>query len=275
MGFNISFNTGFAMSFATAMFVMFYIKERVSRAKLLQFVSGANKLIFWFTSFVLDYLQFVVISLIFIGVLAAYQKEGYSNFDELSRNLIVLLVFGFSVLPFTYVLSFLFQIPSTGLVRLAIGYIISGVFFFMAYFILNNEMLGLQYIAKPLGWIFLAFPHYSLARGMSNLNVKTSVANFCTEQCVILPQCANIGVEKFCDATELPCDGALGSPIEQFLCDIKKTCCNNNFYSFEEDGLGMNLVALTVIGLVSFILVFMIEYRWLQNIFYHFRKEQR
>lgn len=275
LGFNIAFNTGFAMSFATALFVMFYIKERVSRAKLLQFVSGANKVVFWFTSFVVDYLQFLVISGIFIGVLAIYQKEGYSNFDELARNMIILVVFGFSALPFTYVLSFMFQIPSTGLVRLAIGYIITGVFFFMAHFILSNELLGLQYIAKPLGWVFLAFPHYSLARGMSNLNVKQSTANICRTQCDMLPQCKELGVQKLCDAVAIPCTGDFNSPIEQFLCEIKKTCCNNNFYSFDGTGIGLSLVALTVIGILSFIALFAVEYRWLQNLYYKFRKEQR
>lgn len=79
LGFNLAFNIGFAMAFVTAMFVMFYIKERVTRAKLLQFVSGVNKFIFWITSFVIDYVIFILISLLFIGILAAYQKAGYST----------------------------------------------------------------------------------------------------------------------------------------------------------------------------------------------------
>lgn len=262
------------MAFVTAMYVLFYIKERVSRAKLLQFVSGANKVIFWLTSFVIDYLQFVLISLLFIGVLAAYQKDGYSTYLELARVFLVLIIFGFSVMPYTYVCSFLFQVPSSGLVRLAIGYIISGVFFFMAYFILNNELLNLQYVAKPLGWVFLLFPHYSLARGMSNLSIKQSKINLCEVQCSQFPQCSNIGISSICEAP-IECNGNFEDPIQRIICEVRASCCDNSFYTFKEDGIGLNIVALVLIGVVSFILLFAIEYRWVQNIINQFRKNQR
>jgi ATP-binding cassette, subfamily A (ABC1), member 3 len=256
------------------MFVMFYIKERVSRAKLLQFVSGVNKVVFWLTSYVIDYMQFVLIALIFILTIAAYQKDGYSNYVELARNFLLFIVFGFSVLPYTYLWSFLFQIPSTGLVRLSIGYIISGVFFFMAYFILNNELLGLQWLSKPLGWVFLIFPHYSLARGMSNLNVLQLTMNTCEQQCGFFPQCTEIGIKGVCELADLDCDN-INNPISRFLCPLKKSCCDNNVYSFSETGIGMNLAAMVLIGAVSFFLLFAVEYRWLQNFFYKFKKEQR
>lgn len=264
------------MAFVTAMFVMFYIKERVSRAKLLQFVSGVNKVIFWMTSFIIDYIVFILISLLFIGVLAAYQEDGYKTVPELARNFLLLFVFGFSVLPFTYVLSFLFQIPSTGLVRLSIGYIISGVFFFMAYFILNNELLDLQYVAKPLGWVFLIFPHYSLARGMSNINILSSTLNVCYTRCDSLPFCIDAGgVSGMCkeiDKLNLDCEDEL---VPEIICTLRDSCCNKNFYAFSEDGIGTNLVALVIIGFVSFLVLFALEYKWIQNLFYKVKKEQR
>lgn len=109
-GFNVAFNIGFAMSFVTAMFVVFYIKERVSRAKLLQFVSGVNKVIFWFTAFIIDYVIFILISLLLIGVLAVYQQDAFSTFQELGRNFAILVLFGFAAFPFTYIFSFMFQV---------------------------------------------------------------------------------------------------------------------------------------------------------------------
>lgn len=263
------------MAFVTAMFVMFYIKERVSRAKLLQFVSGVNKVIFWMTSFVVDYLVFILITLVYIGILAAYQEEGYSTITQLARNLLVLVIFGFSALPFTYVLSFMFQIPSTGLVRLAIGYIISGVFFFMAYFILDNELLNLSYIAKPLGWIFLIFPHYSLARAMSNMNILQSTLSSCKARCDAFPECRDSGgVDGLCEQFDFDCSDASNQMLK-VLCSLKDTCCDKNYYSFNEDGIGMNLVALVLIAIVSFIVLFALEYRWIQNLFFQFKKEQR
>lgn len=110
VGFNVAFNVCFAMGFVTAMFVVFYIKERVSRAKLLQFVSGVNKIIFWFTAFVIDYAIFILISLLLTGVLAAYQQDAFSTFQELGRIFAILVLFGFAAFPFTYICSFMFQV---------------------------------------------------------------------------------------------------------------------------------------------------------------------
>lgn len=260
------------------MFVMFFIKERVSRAKLLQFVSGANKTIFWLTSFVIDYFLFLLISLLYIGVLAAYQKEGYSEFAELGRNFILIVLFGVAVLPYTYVASFMFQIPSSGLVRLAIGYIVSGVFFFMAVFILSNELFELEYISDPLGWVFLIFPHYSLASAMSSLNIQTSTISVCNQLCATFAQCSSIGVNGLCDQV----DGSLCTPelialdpLIRAACTIRGTCCGRDYYSFDGDGIGKYLVALGVVAIVSFIVLFVIEYRWIQNFINKFRKTKR
>lgn len=257
------------MAFVTGMFVMFYIKERVSRAKLLQFVSGVNKVIFWMTSFVIDYLVFILISLVFLGVLVSYEKEGYSTVLELARNLLILIIFGFAVLPYTYVWSFLFRIPSIGLVRLSIGYIISGVFFFLAFFVLNHELLGLQYLADPLAWVFLMFPHYSLARGMSKLITKQTTINFCDVRCSNVADCNSVGMKSICDNSSIVCN----VPAQSQICGLKNSCCDRNFYSFNKTGIGLNLVALGIIGIVSFIVLFAIEYRWVQNVMNHFRKE--
>lgn len=270
----MAFNTGFAMALVTAMFVMFYIRERVTRAKLLQFVSGVNKIIFWLTTFIIDYVLFLFIALLFLGVLAAYQKDGYSTVVELGRYFEILILFGFAVLPFTYIWSFVFDVPSTGLVRLVIGYMVSGVLFFMAYFILSNETLGLGYIAKPLGWIFLIFPHYSLSRGMSNLNIKQSTISLCEAQCNYFDQCRVVGVQEICDNSPIDCDGELEVLFMRQICNLKKSCCDKDFYSFNETGIGMNLVALAVIGVVSFILLFAIEYRWIQNLYFLIRKQK-
>lgn len=260
------------------MFVMFFIKERVTRAKLLQFVSGANKTIFWLTSFVIDYAVFFLISLLYIGVLAAYREDGYREFAELGRNFMLIVLFGVAVLPYTYIASFLFQVPSSGLVRLAIGYLVSGVFFFMAVFILSNELFSLEYISDPLSWVFLIFPHYSLASGMSSLNVQTSTIRVCNQLCETFPECFSIGVNGLCDQF----DGSLCTPaliensgLVRAACTIRNTCCGRSYYSFDGDGIGKYLVALGVVAIVSFIVLFVIEYRWIQNFINKIRKTKR
>lgn len=51
-GFQLAFNSGFAMAFICALYVLFYIKERTSRSKLLQYVSGTNITLYWVVAFI-------------------------------------------------------------------------------------------------------------------------------------------------------------------------------------------------------------------------------
>jgi len=251
IGFNVAFNTGFAFAFVSAMFVMFYIKENMTRAKLLQYVSGANKVIFWLVSFVIDYVLFLLISLLYIGVLAAFQEDGYRTFDELGRVFLVLVMFGAAMLPFTYLGAFLFRVPSSGLTVLSITYVISGVFFYLAFFMFNMEALGQQHIAKILGWVFLPFPHFSLAKAISGLNMMQSTIKSCGVLCEMMDNCT-----------------------PQLICSIHSTCCELDYFSFKGNGIATSLVALAVIAVVAFFLLYAIEYRWIQSIFYSFRKSK-
>lgn len=126
MGFQLAFNVGFAMAFVAAFYAIFYIKERVSRSKLLQFVSGVNIATYWITSFIWDYFTFTLTALLSLGTIAAFQETGWSNFTELGRCLLVLLCFIWAVIPFTYLFSKLFTVPATGFTRLSIIYIFTG-----------------------------------------------------------------------------------------------------------------------------------------------------
>jgi ATP-binding cassette, subfamily A (ABC1), member 3 len=253
------------MSMVTAMFVMFYIRERVSRAKLLQFVSGANKVVYWLTSFAIDYALFILISIIFLMTLMTYQKDGFSTGEEIMRNFYLLAVFGFAVLPLTYLLSFFFKIPSNGVVLLAIGYIVTGVFMFLTYFTLNNPKLGLTDLAKSLGKFFLIFPHYSFTRGMSNLKMLSSQLGFCDQKCSFSKDCHQIGIENVCSMKDVQ---------NIVLQGIKNACCDKSYYSFEETGIGRNLLSMTIVGILSFIVLFAVEYQWIQNIFFKIWKQE-
>ncbi len=159
--------------------------------------------------------------------------------------------------------------------RLSIGYIVSGVFTYMAFFILNNETLGLQYVAEPLGWIFLLFPHYSLARGINNLYMKQSTINICETQCSYFPQCSLVGVETLCASVTVDCSGDIVDPTLSLICNLKNSCCDRNFFGFSESGIGVQLVALFIIGVVSFVILFAIEFRWLQNFYFKLRSMKR
>lgn len=65
---------------------IFYIKERTTDAKHLQFTCGANVFIFWFTSFICDLLIYIVMSLCILITLLMFQVEGYNTAEGLGNN---------------------------------------------------------------------------------------------------------------------------------------------------------------------------------------------
>lgn len=53
--------------------------------------------------------------------------------------------------------------------------------------VLSLEELKLDYVAKPLHWLFLVLPHYSMCTGLRDLNViytKYSMCKTFTQTCV-------------------------------------------------------------------------------------------
>lgn len=101
------------LSYWPAVFVGFYIKERESGAKLIQLVCGANQIIFWTTSFLFDFTIYFIIMCLLLGKTAIYQGRQFSTFEDLSIFLIIFAAYGFSMLPFLYLFSYVFKKHST------------------------------------------------------------------------------------------------------------------------------------------------------------------
>jgi ATP-binding cassette, subfamily A (ABC1), member 3 len=68
-GFQIASGVTFGFSFLVASFVVFLIKERVSDAKHLQYMSGANSNTFWIAAFIWDMVNFLIPSILCVLLL--------------------------------------------------------------------------------------------------------------------------------------------------------------------------------------------------------------
>lgn len=104
-----------------SIFIGFYIKERESRAKLLQFISGANRFIYWGVSFLFDFLIFLVVVCALVGGVGAYQRTHLSTSGELGTMILLFSFYIFSTLPLIYAFSYLFSKHSTGESMVAVG----------------------------------------------------------------------------------------------------------------------------------------------------------
>lgn len=231
------------MSFIAALYIMFYIKERTSRAKLLQFVSGVNVLTFWIVSFVWDYFTFMITALIYIATLAAFQEEGWSSGEELGRVLLIVCVFGLAFLPITYLFSFWFEVPSTGFVKMMLMNLFSGSIFFTAVFLLKFETFDLEDVANILEWIFMIFPLFSLSQGLSNVNMQVTTKLICNQQCAAIPFCT-----------------------ESFICQQFPTCCDTDIFTWNTKGVNRQLAYMIAVGFIAFVALIAVELRVFQRI---------
>lgn len=96
-----------------SIFVAIKVKERVTRAKLLQFISGANRFIYWFTSYLVDYIFFMVIMFTIVGIVALNQRAYFRTGEQLGTLMAVFSFYGAATLPFIYTISFVFDKHST------------------------------------------------------------------------------------------------------------------------------------------------------------------
>lgn len=156
--FNMAIKIVVTLSLVTAMFITFYIKERASRFKLLQFVSSLNIVIYWITSFLYDYLLFFLIGLIYV--------LGFGGTEYFMKMYNLMLFFGFAVLPFTYFSSFIFKVSSNGLSRLSMVNMFTGLVLPLVTLMVEMK---LRLLANILNWMFSIFPFYSLVMGICSI----------------------------------------------------------------------------------------------------------
>ncbi|GFS11780.1 ATP-binding cassette transporter sub-family A, partial [Elysia marginata] len=169
-GFSIGFFISFGMAFLTTMFIFFLIKERQVGAKHMQVVSGVGPVTYWLPTFMWDFINYIVPSMLLLVVFAAYSKSAYLDDGRFALVILVLAIYGWAVLPFMYALQFAFNSPPTGVVMVIVMNIFSGLVTTTAVFVLKIPALGTEDIGNTLDWIFMAiFPNYNMASCFSNI----------------------------------------------------------------------------------------------------------
>lgn len=128
-GFAISVNLQFGMSFLAASFVLFLIRERAIKSKHCQFVSGAGTAVFWIATFIWDFINYLAPCAGVLIAFAAFDVEAFVGGGRFAGTLLLMLLYAWAVLPFMYLLSFIFNVPSSGLVWLTMFNILSGNIF--------------------------------------------------------------------------------------------------------------------------------------------------
>uniref|UniRef100_A0A8C1UG03 P-type phospholipid transporter n=1 Tax=Cyprinus carpio TaxID=7962 RepID=A0A8C1UG03_CYPCA len=167
----------FAMSFVPASFVLYLIQERVTQAKHLQFVSGVSPLVYWIANFFWDMINYAVSAAMVVGIFIAFDKKCYTSPGNLQALIALLMLYGWSVTPMMYPMSYVFNVPSTAYVSLScinlfIGINSSAITFILDLFDSTEALYKCNQVLKKA---LLVFPHFCLGRGLIDMAMNRAV----------------------------------------------------------------------------------------------------
>ena len=123
----ISIFTIIAMSFVNSAFVLFLVYERSMKSIHLQFLIGLNPFIYWIVNLVWDVLNYTLPAGCVIAILKVFDVHDYVNGDNFPAVVSLLMLYGWSVTPMMYPLSFVFKHPSTAYIFLIVSNLFIGI----------------------------------------------------------------------------------------------------------------------------------------------------
>ncbi|XP_071130810.1 phospholipid-transporting ATPase ABCA3-like isoform X2 [Mytilus edulis] len=256
-GFTISFNFVFGISFLSSSFVLFLIKERATKAKHIQFVSGVSPINFWLSTFCWDMINYIIPCIFLIITFVAFNITAYLDpVSHVGHMALLLILYGWAMLPFMYLLSFIFTVPSTGFVWLTMFNILSGDATILAVGILGIPQLDLEDLAKALEWVFLTFlPNFCLGQGLMDYYMNYEYLEVCKP------------IIGLCKAFPNPCCKDVN--IGDDKCGPEGCFpLSSNYLGWEKNGIGRMLVFLAVQGVAYFSLLLFLESRYLNRFQY-------
>lgn len=104
----------FMLSYWSSIHISLKIKERVTKSKLIQFISGVNRFIFTFASFIIDVTILLTTMLILLGIVVATGRPGFSTADDVLIHISIFSCYTINIIPLFYLMSFWFEKQSTG-----------------------------------------------------------------------------------------------------------------------------------------------------------------
>ena len=148
-------------AFVAAQFIQPLVRERESGSKGMQFISGVRPLIYWLSNWVWDLMLYLLIELCVLVVFIQQKRDEFTGSSEaLAGTALLLLLFGFAVVPLASFASFRFSTPSSGLIVMIAFYFLTGFGLTIADFIMQSVGGNTAKINKDLRNLYRLLPAY-------------------------------------------------------------------------------------------------------------------
>ncbi|KAJ2946030.1 hypothetical protein O0L34_g4949 [Tuta absoluta] len=253
MSMQLAQGIGASIGVVAAVFIMFYIKERASRAKLLQKAAGIQPVVMWGSAALFDWLLFSFVCVLIIISCLIFNVVGLSTAGELGRAYLCIIICCAAMLPINYVFSYFFKGPAAGFMSIYFLNVLIGLLTSQIVNALSSPMLTTKHIADILDNILQFFPLYSLVTVVRIQVQHALLVDSCLSGCEYLT-----AVRPGADCTM------------QYICEnLSQQCCVEEFswWDWEQPGLMRYITCMIVTWAVMWVILMIAEYRLVQKVF--------
>ena len=185
-GFFLALLLIFGFSICLATFAVFLVSERTTRAKHVQFVSGANYVTFWAGTFLWDMINMSLCAITIVVVFAIFNLAAFQGIN-LAVIFLLLILLAWSMLPLIYILSLVFENGTSAFVKLVMGLFFTSFAMLMA---VTFVSLVYKNTGAILHYAFYVNPLFAFAQGISDVYTNYQYASFCATSatnCSLVP----------------------------------------------------------------------------------------
>lgn len=153
-GIFIAFIVSIAFALIPSLVISFILNEREKNLKHMQIISGMSLLAYWVSNLIFDIVKSLIPSVIVIGLLYAFELDYPTTW-------LLFLLYPIGVVPFTYVMSFLFTTENVAqTITIFMHFVFAGIGAIVVY------VLSLIESTRPIGdilkWVLKVIPSFCL-----------------------------------------------------------------------------------------------------------------
>ncbi|KAG3259460.1 ATP-binding cassette sub-family A member 3-like [Ictidomys tridecemlineatus] len=229
-GLQIVFTLIFGMSIFVSGFCLLTVTERVNRAKHIQYLSGVYTFNFWVSAIFWDFIIYIFGCCLVLMVFVITRSNTLIKNGNIMHTAFIFILFGWCVIPFTYLLSYLYTTSTGAYIKL---------------FALH-ETLGFLGVVVDLVITIME-------------DIKTARKNVVLNMLTLIPM-YNFGMSilKFYDLEETK-KLCASFPEMANIPRCSKEKIEISVYSMEENGIGKYVIAMAVSGFLYILLIFLLD----------------
>uniref|UniRef100_A0A914CP13 ABC transporter domain-containing protein n=1 Tax=Acrobeloides nanus TaxID=290746 RepID=A0A914CP13_9BILA len=235
-----------AMSMVVSGYASFLIRERKKKSKHMQMMSGIRPWMYWLTTAIWDGVCFLLPTALFLVIFALFDiKEYTTRTESWITLLVVMLLYGWTAIPFVYTASFAFNSAPKGYTLIVMFNIITGMIGSIAVPIIKRTSNDATGHTWEIIFAFF-FPTYALANSFDKLYNN----EYSREACNLIVCTKEIAqIAKTCCGTE-----------------NERVYANHIMSDFGQKGILYNIIFLALEGFFYWFTTIAIENNWMRKL---------